>query len=192
MLKIIKTLFVFFTLISIVCISCKKEASNKTTTSASGTNWQFGNNVYTGHSSVQNSSPFNGNATTLITASTSSATGGGDGGNYGAYSGSAITMNFNSNLGVGKYTVADLSIVTINPGIKYMNISCAIGTAESAGSLNYILSGNSGKTADVTLDANGKYHVTLTNPVTLIKNGVLGNGIPGAADTYNLTINDAY
>ncbi|MNR18107.1 hypothetical protein D3C85_1348120 [compost metagenome] len=73
-----------------------------------------------------------------------------------------------------------------------MSLLCTVGTAVTSGAVNYAATATSGGTADVTIDANGKYHVNITTPVTLVKTPLPGSGIPGAPNTYNLTVKNAY
>jgi len=116
----------------------------------------------------------------------------GNGGNHGAYSGSALTIIFRSSLGAGKYTLTTSSVMSANPNVRYMALTCVVGTAVTSGAVNYAATTTSGGTADVTIDTNGKYHVNITTPVTLVKTLVTGGGIPGAPNTYNLTVKNAY
>lgn len=150
---------------------------------ASESSWKLGSYSYNrGASSQGNSGGLGG-----MTVTTS-----GDGGNHGAYSGSSLTVVFQASLGAGKYTLTSSSVMSANPTVRYMALTCAVGTAVTSGAVSYAATATSGGTADVTIDANGKYHVHITTPVTLQKTMVTGGGIPGAPDTYNLTVNNAY
>lgn len=151
------------------------------------TSWKFGDYTYTKGASSQSSQASDGRTITAIVVSTS-----GNGGGYGAYSGSALTMTFYSNLGEGEYTIAPTEVLVANPTVRFINIDCTIGTAVNTGALLYGAPGNTNVTANVTKDGNGKYHVTLTNAVTLKKQVATGGGISGALDTYPLTIRNAF
>lgn len=150
---------------------------------ASESSWKLGTYSYNrGASSQSNTGGLAG-----MTVTTS-----GDGGNHGAYSGSSLTIIFQSSLGAGKYTLTSSSVMSANPNVRYMSLLCTVGTAVTSGAVNYAATATSGGTADVTIDANGKYHVNITTPVTLVKTSVPGSGIPGSPDTYNLTVKNAY
>ncbi|QIH32734.1 hypothetical protein [Sphingobacterium sp. DR205] len=150
---------------------------------ASESSWKLGTYSYNRGASAQTNT--SGLAGISVTTS-------GDGGNYGAYSGSALNVIFRSSLGAGKYTLTTSSVMSANPNVRYMALTCTVGTAVSSGAVGYVATATSGGTADVTIDANGKYHVNITTPVTLVKTVVTGGGIPGAPSTYNLTVKNAY
>ncbi|HVW62278.1 MAG TPA: hypothetical protein VHC48_19640 [Puia sp.] len=79
------------------------------------------------------------------------------------------------------------------PATQFIAIDCAIGTAVNTGAVLYSTTGQlPSATVDVTKDANGKYHVTIKDSVTLVKNVVTGGGIPDAAASYKLVIDNAY
>lgn len=150
---------------------------------ASESSWKLGAYSYKRGASAQTNT--NGLAGMTVTTS-------GDGGNHGVYSGSALTVIFRSSLGAGKYTLTTSSVMSANPNVRYMALTCTVGTAVSSGAVGYVSTATSGGTADVTIDSNGKYHVNITTPVTLVKTVVSGGGIPGAPTAYNLTVNNAY
>lgn len=79
-----------------------------------------------------------------------------------------------------------------DPRAKILAMSCTIGTAVNTGAVMYTPPGNSTATAEVTKDKDGQYHITLSTPVVLTKDGVVGGGIPDAADAYLITVNNAY
>lgn len=186
--KFTKLLSLSLILITVMFTSCsKKNDPGANGKNDSDSNWKFGTYTYARAASSQSSSTSDGKTITAIAVTTS-----GNGGDYGAYSGSALTFTFYSNLGVGKYTIANTQAMVASPGVKILAVDCTIGTAVNTGAILYSPVGDSGITADVTLDTNGKYHITLSTPVVLAKNVVTGGGIPGAADSYSLTINNAY
>ncbi|HEY8957361.1 hypothetical protein [Chitinophaga sp.] len=169
---------------SIMLFSCGGKKNDPTPDPSGGeSTWKLGNYTYTRGASSQNTS---GN-TVGIAVTTS-----GDGGNHGAYSGSALTAVFYKALGAGKYTLTSTEVLVAHPTARYMTLSCTAGTAVTTGAVDYSATATSGGTADVTIDANGQYHITISNPVTLVKTVVVGNGIPGAPDNYTLTVKNAY
>ncbi|SEM67323.1 hypothetical protein SAMN05216436_106172 [bacterium A37T11] len=187
-----------FKILSAICLlfiastsiqSCSKDHDDKpdNETSPSGSTWKFGDYSYTSGGSTQETETTDGRNLTVIVSSTT-----GDGGNYGAYSGSALTMSFYSNLGTGKYVISNTEDLVTNPGAKIIVVECTIGTAVNTGAILYTPAANTGVTADVTKDDKGKYHVTINSPVTLAKNVEVTGGIPGASDTYKLTAKDIY
>ncbi|WP_143307431.1 hypothetical protein [Chitinophaga vietnamensis] len=176
---VLSTLFLF---------SCGKKNDNAPAPAAgSDASWKFGTYTYTRGASAQSSSASNGTVVTAIACTTAGP------GNYGAYSGSSLTITFYSNLGTGKYTLGTTEAMVANPGSRIIVIDCTIGTAVNTGSLlySYFATGATA-TADVTKDSNGKFHVTMSAPVTFKKNIAVNGGIPDAKDTYDLTINNAY
>ena len=109
----------------------------------------------------------------------------GNGGNFGAYSGSSLTILFN-NLGPGKYTLAAEDTLVKYTGTRFITIDCTVGIAVGTGAVLYSTTGQlPSATVDVSKDSDGKYHVTLKDQVTLIKKVATGGGIPGAASSYN-------
>ena len=163
---------------SVFSCSKKKDAPPVTNNDS---NWKFGAYTYTkGTSAQKNNGVFN----TMAVGTT-------DNENIGAYSGSALIFTWNP-LGAGKYTITTSNLVINSPGVKLINAQCQIGTAVTTGSTKYSSTANSGVTADVSVDANGKYHVTISQPVVLTKDEIIGGGVQGAADTYPLTVNNAY
>ncbi len=169
---------------AIVLFSCSK--SEKKTTVASDASWKFGDYTYVkGGSSQSSSADGNGGTITAIAVGTS-----GDGGNYGAFSGSSLAITFYSNLGEGTYSLGSTEAMVSNRGVKIMNITCTVGTAVNTGAVLYDVTTANG-TAEVTKDAKGNYHVNIKSAVTLTKKVVVGNGIPAAKDSYALTVNNA-
>ncbi|MBB6109170.1 hypothetical protein SAMN05421821_103407 [Mucilaginibacter lappiensis] len=172
-------------LITAICLfvfsvfSCSKKKDTTPVTN-SDSNWKFGAYTYNrGASSQTSNSAFN----VMVVTTT-------DGADKGAYSGSALIFTWNP-LGAGKYTITTSTLVLNSPGTKLINVQCQIGTAVNTGSTRYD-SGSTTATADVTVDASGKYHVTITQPVVLTKTLTTGTGVQGAADTYPLTVNNGY
>lgn len=159
--------------------SCSKKKDTTPVTN-SDSNWKFGAYTYNRAASSQT-----GNGAFNVTVVTT-----GDGNDKGAYSGSALIFTYNP-LGAGKYTITTSNLVLNSPGTQLINIQCQIGTAVNTGSTRYD-SPSSTATADVTVDASGKYHVSITQPVVLAKSQTVGGGVQGAADTYPLTANNAY
>lgn len=150
---------------------------------AAESSWKLGTYTYTRGASAQSNT--SGLAGMVVTTS-------GDGGNHGVYSGSALDAYFMAALGAGKYTLTSTAVMSANPGTRYMALTCVVGTAVTTGAVSYVATATSGGTADVTVDASGKYHVNISTPVTLVKTAVTGGGIPGAPDTYSLTVKNAY
>ncbi len=184
--RITRRLGASFLLAGAFFVSCSK-GHDSSTPPATDSNWKMGNYTYTRSASSQTA---NGNLK-AIAVSTS-----GNGGNYGAYSGSALTFTFYSNLGPGKYSPATVEDLVKNPATKLIKIDCVVGSAVNTGSVMYSLAESSAivtdVTADVTVDGNGQYHISLSKPLTLTKTIIVGNGIPDAPNTAQLTINNAY
>jgi hypothetical protein len=161
--------------------SCSKKKDTTPPVTNNDSNWKFGTYTYNrGTSSQANDGTFN----TMVVGTT-------DNNDKGAYSGSTLIFIWNP-LGAGKYNITTSSLVTTSPGVKLINIQCQIGTAVTTGSTKYSSAASPTLTADVSVDANGKYHVTITQPVVLTKDQIIGGGVQGAADTYPLTVNNAY
>lgn len=112
--------------------SCgKKDDSPAPSGGGSGdSNWKIGSYTYSRAASSQTSS---GGPFTAIVVTTS-----GNGGNYGAYSGSSLTFTMNSNLGAGTYTLGNLNqLIAAGPSAKVLVMDCGIGTAVNTGSTFY-------------------------------------------------------
>ncbi|MGQ7853832.1 hypothetical protein ACUN24_06240 [Pedobacter sp. WC2501] len=171
-------------LTSVLFFSCKKDEVSGSNQSADSS-WNFGAYTYTRGTSSQAASSTGDFIAIAVTTT-------GNGGNYGAYSGSALTFTICKNLGAGEYTFADLNTVVSNPTAKYIYADCTIGTAVNTGAILYGVTGPTTVKATITIDAEGKYYITSSNAVVLTKKAVVGNGIAGAADTYSLTIKNAY
>ena len=145
------------TITAIVCftgISCSKDNGHGPDPEISGTTWTFGDYTYTRASSSQDegntSSPF---AVVVVTTS-------GDGGNYGKFSGSALTFSFPSAMGAGEYSLAsNEQMVSGYQTTRLMEVRCVIGTAVNTGTTLYSSSLENGGTAVVTIDKDGKYPV---------------------------------
>jgi len=164
-----------------ILVSCGGKGDNPTPANDNAASWKLGDYSYVKGGSSQSSQTNDGKTITAIAISTS-----GDGGNYGAFSGSAVTITFYSNLGEGTYTLGTTEAMVSNPASKIINIDCTIGTAVNTGAVLY--DSVSGGTAEVTKDSNGKFHVTVTTPVTLTKKVSTGGGIPAAKDSYQFTL----
>lgn len=180
--KIIKLVSLSLIVVVGLLTSCSKK-NDSSNNPSSDSNWKFGDYTYTKSGSSQDS---NGSFVAIVVSTS------GDGGNYGAYSGSALTFTFPNNLGAGKYTLTSDNVMVSNTGAKFMQVNCTIGTAVNTGAILYTSDTNTAGTADVTVDTDGKYHITIAKPVVLVKSTTVGNGIPGAANSYSLTVNNAY
>ncbi|AOM78439.1 hypothetical protein [Pedobacter steynii] len=168
---------------SIILFSCGGGKKNDPAPEPVGeSSWKLGSYTYTRGASAQTNK--DGKAGMVVTTS-------GDGGNHGAYSGSALTIIFN-NRGPGKYTLSTTAIMSANPTAALMALNCSIGTAVTTGSVLYSAPVNQSTTADVSIDAQGQYHVKISSPVNVVKKLILGGGIPGAPETTSLTIKDAF
>lgn len=164
---------------------CSKN-NDQVTKPDSDSYWKFGDYTYTSGGSSQDGETTHGDFTAVVVSTS------GDGGNYGAYSGSGLTFTFPSNLGAGKYVLtSDIAMVS-DKGARQMEVTCTIGTAVNSGSVLYASTANSDGTADLTIDKDGKYHISIDKPVVLEKSTVVGGGISGAADAYSITVHNAY
>ena len=173
---------------SVAFTSCKKDNPAPDKAANSGdSHWKFAGYTYTRGTSSQSSSAQDDKTLTVVVVSTT-----GNGGDHGAYSGSALTFSFYSDLGTGKYTLANTETMVSNPGSKIIDITCTIGTAVATGATLYTRTVNSTATADVTKDSDGQYHITLSTPVTLTKDVEVSGGVSGAEDTYQITVDNAY
>jgi hypothetical protein len=174
--------YMFFGVIGLL-LSCGKSSGPSSGNSDGNSNWMMGSHTYQRGASAQSAG---GNFISMSVSTT------GNGGNYGAYSGSSLGIIFN-NLGAGEYTLASEDTLAKYPAIRFITIDCTIGTAVNTGAVMYSTTGQlSSATVDVTKDSDGKYHVTLKDSVQLVKNVVVGNGISGAASSYGVTIDNAY
>lgn len=182
MKKILPLLLAVF---STVLFSCGKKSDDKPTPDGDAT-WKLGANTYVRGASAQTSSP--GTADGLITAIAVSTVG--NGGNYGAFSGSSLTITFHGHLGEGQYALGSTEMLVADPNSRIIVIDCTVGTAVSTGAVLYSY-GSAAGTATVTKDKEGKFHVSLP-ATTLTKKVEVRGGIPGAKDTYELTVNNAY
>ncbi|MBN9382293.1 MAG: hypothetical protein J0H74_16100 [Chitinophagaceae bacterium] len=175
--------YLFFGVMGLL-FSCGKSSSGPSSGNGKGnSNWSLSNYTYQRGASSQNPG---GNFVSMAVSTS------GNGGNYGAYSGSSLTILFN-NLGPGKYTLASEDTLVKYLGTKFITIDCTVGIAVNTGAVMYSTTGQlPSATVDVSKDPDGKYHVTIKDSVTLIKNIVTGGGIPGAASSYKLEINNAF
>lgn len=188
MKKSFKLLSLLILSTSLVFTSCKKNDAIAPAPTNGDSNWKFGDYTYArGGSSQGSSASDDGKTLTVIVVSTAGI------GTYGAFSGSGLTLSFYSNLGVGKYNLGNTELLVSNPGTKILDVSCTIGTAVATGATLYKPNAlSTDVTADITKDANGQYHIALSKPVTLFKDVVVSGGVPNAANSYELTINNAY
>ncbi|HTN36462.1 MAG TPA: hypothetical protein VL053_05275 [Arachidicoccus sp.] len=168
--------------------SCSKKDSSTPETS-NDSSWKLGQYTYTRGGSSQDDNSGQNDHGDFVAVTVSTA---GNGGNYGAYSGSAISFVFPNHLGAGKYTLTDGIDLASNKGSMLMEVRCTIATAVNTGATTYNTSKAAGGSAEVTIDANSKYHITIENPVNLLKGVEVGGGIPDAAATYAFTVKDAY
>jgi hypothetical protein len=183
-----KVLALLLLTVPVAFTSCKKDhADPDKSANAGDSKWTFAGYTYERGTSAQLSSAQDDKTLTAITVSTT-----GDGGNHGAFSGSALVFSFYSDLGTGNYTLANSEIMVSNPGAKVIAITCTIGTAVATGATLYTPTVNSTATAEVTKDADGQFHITLSTPVTLTRDVEVSGGVSGAKDTYPLTIHNAY
>jgi hypothetical protein len=178
-----------FVLIFAACSKSDGPVSDDGTDTTSDSSWKFGSYTYArgGSSQDDNAGGNDPGDFVALTVSTS-----GDGGDYGAFSGSALVFTFPNYLGAGKYTLTDNLDLVTNKGSMLMEVNCTIGTAVNTGAVQYTTNKVNGGSATLTIDAKGKYHISIDNAVILTKNVEVGGGITGAADTYALTVKDAY
>ncbi|MDQ0109833.1 hypothetical protein J2T02_004978 [Chitinophaga terrae (ex Kim and Jung 2007)] len=181
-----KLLPILLAIASLGLFSCGKSSDNKPAGDGSA-NWKIGDYAYTlGSSTQQTSQSGNNGLLTVIVGTTV-----GQGGDYGPFSGSSVTVSFYSSLGEGTYTLGSTEMMVANPGTRILHLDCNVGTAVNTGSIMYSCVNNGG-TADVTKGSDGKYHVTVKNAVTLVKNVTVGGGIPSAKDNYSFTMENMH
>nr|WP_295877503.1 hypothetical protein [uncultured Chitinophaga sp.] len=178
-----KTVLLLLALFSAVLFSCGKK-NDPTPSSDGDATWKLGANTYVRGASSQTSTPAPADGIITGIAVTTS----GDGGNYGAFSGSTVTITF-YNHGEGQYTLGTTEMATASPTRNIIVIDCTVGTAVSTGAVLYGYS--AAGTATVTKDKDGQYHVSLP-ATTLTKKLEIGGGIPGAKATYELALNGVY
>ncbi|MGN7821022.1 hypothetical protein ACTJJB_12895 [Chitinophaga sp. 22536] len=177
-----KTLPLLLVLFSAVLFSCGKKSDNNVSPEGDAT-WKLGEYSYVKASSAQTSSA-DGNITSIAVSTA------GNGGNYGAFSGSSLTIVFHGNLGEGQYTLGTEEMLAANATNRTIVINCTVGTAVNTGAVMYSYGGTAA-TATVTKDKDGKFHISLPATTLTKKLEVLG-GIPSAKATYELTVNNAY
>ena len=146
--------------------------------------WEFAGQTYTKVQSTQDmqSPPGAGGDLVVIVITTSETAD-----THGAFSGSALTISFPKGQGEGTYKLATSADVAVIKGSKIMNITCVIGTATNTGSTSYTTVAELNEKAELTIDDNGKYHITLKDPVTLKKQLDVNGGVDGAESTYSLS-----
>lgn len=182
-----KLLPILLAIVTVGLFSCSKSKDDKPADGSGSANWKIGEYAYTlGGSSQQTSQSNNGATLTVIVGSTV-----GQGGNYGPFSGSSVSVSFYSSLGTGTYTLGSTEMMVANPGSKIMHLDCNVGIAVNTGSVMYSCVNNGG-TAEVTKGNDGKYYVSVKNAATLVKNITVGGGIPSAKDNYTFTMENMH
>ena len=173
-------------MIAIATVSCGGSSSDEIEEIAnnSDVNWKFGNNTYYSNGISAQSISTSGDFAVVVANSTPDV-------NLGGFNGSGLTLTLR-NLGEGEYYLASQSKV-VNNNAKLMYPSITIGTGTNNATL-YHLGGDISTNikAIVTQDSNGKYHVTLKDKINLTKHVIVGTGVVGAADSYELTANNIY
>jgi hypothetical protein len=171
--------------------SCKKNKSgtpepalqNPPPPQSTANTWKMDNYKYVRGTSAGG---FDGSVTALVIATT------GSGNANGGFSGSSLSIAFWGGA-VGTYTIKSSETVAQdhldNPALKYLNIFTTVGI-EFSNATSYE-SQDSNVTATITL-VNGKYHVTISSPASLLKSVNLGTGVPNAPNSFNLTCDDIY
>ncbi|NML40791.1 hypothetical protein HHL17_26575 [Chitinophaga sp. G-6-1-13] len=169
-------------IISAMLFSCGKKNDDKVSPEGDAT-WKLGTYAYVKGTSAQTSSA-DGKITSIAVSTV------GTGGNYGAFSGSALTIVFHGFLGEGQYSLGSEEMLAADASNRTIVINCTVGTAVSTGAVMYTYGGTAA-TATVTKDKDGKFHVSLPTTTLTKKLEVLG-GIAGAREAYELTVNNAY
>lgn len=177
-----KILSLLLVLSSALLFSCGKKSDSKVSLDSDAT-WKLGDYTYVKASSAQTSSA--DGTITSIAVSTA-----GNGGNYGAFSGSSLTIVFHGHLGEGQYTLGTEEMLAADANNRTIVINCTVGTAVNTGAVMYAYGGTAA-TATVTKDKDGKFHVSLPTTTLTKKLEVLG-GIPSAKASYELTVTNAY
>lgn len=104
----------------------------------------------------------------------------------GSFSGSSLTIT-HSLSGSGLYTITDM---LDGNSAKQVVINTSLGTATTQATAYD--SGDVLNKVEVIVDADGKYHFTLTDPVFLNKGVEVNGGIPGAPATIDFTMSNIY
>ena len=189
-----KLLTVALLTLCMVSFSCSKEdnLSPDTKPDRSTSTWVFASQGYTkggkGASSQDNPGGIKDGDYIAVAVSTS-----GDGGDYGKFSGSTIIYSFRNGLGAGTYKItSEAEMVSPENTEKLIEVRCVIGTAVTTGSSLYISNEHSGGEAEISIDKEGKYHMTITEPTTLFKAVEVGGGVKGAEDKYSLTAKNIF
>jgi hypothetical protein len=171
--------------------SCKKSKSgtpepalqNPPPPQSTANTWKMDNYKYVRGGSA---GEFDGSVTALVisTSGFSNANG--------FFSGSSVGISFWGGA-VGTYTIKSSETVAQahldNPALKFLSVFISVGI-EFSNATGYE-SQDSNVTASVTL-VNGKYHVTISSPVSLIKSVNVGTGVPNAPNSFNFTCDDIY
>lgn len=193
-MKILKFIFtILLTLIIFGVVSCNKKKESPPPTSSTTSSpapiittsntWKM--NTYTYVQGTSSSGYYNGVSSIVISTSGFSNA-------NGAFSGSSISFVFWGNA-VGTYTIQSFSTVgqaySTNPSLKYISISSNVGT-EFPNTTKYD-SQDSNLTAEVSLE-NGKYHITISNPIVLTKGVSVGTGVPNAPSTFTFTCDNVH
>ena len=124
-----KALALLLLAFSVTFTSCKKDNADPAQSTGGDSNWSFAGYTYARSSSAQSSSD-TGDGGTLTAVVVTTA---GDGGNHGAYSGSALTFTFYSRLANGAYTLANHEIMVSNSASKILAVTSKIGTEVATG-----------------------------------------------------------
>lgn len=183
-----KLLFLAFCAVIVMNTACSKDNDPATPDSNKESQWTIGSYTYAPGTSSQQyiAVPDYSGKVVAVGASTT-----GDGGDYGAFSGSAISFIFPNHLDVGTYTLTSSTGLKADLSQKRMVITCTIGFAVNDRSAFYTSTEDSG-TAELTLDKDGKYHINIVKPVKLIKDEETDDDMPDAADSYLLTVQNVY
>ncbi|MEE9413213.1 MAG: hypothetical protein V3V22_09210 [Methylococcales bacterium] len=113
----------------------------------------------------------------------------------GAYSGSSLSIT-HSNNGSGVYTVVDsndFAAALANSALEsFITIRVDVGTIMTNPIAASSYEAQTGGAVTVTLDTNGLYHFTASDPLVMTKSLDLGTGVPGSPDQASLTITNLY
>ena len=170
-------------MMAVATVSCGGSSSDEIEEVAnnSDVNWKFGNAYYSNDISAHAISSTGDFAVISANAKPDSSLGG--------FNGCSLTFTFRD-LGEGEYYLASQNqVASHNAKLIYPRI--VVGAINAT---MYHLDGeiNTNIKAIVTQDSNGKYHVTLKDKINLTKHVIVGTGVVGAADSYELTANNIY
>ncbi len=150
--------------------------------------WKLGDNNYSGGTSAALFSSINNS--TLDNFGVLEVTTIGFDRSNGDFSGSVISVA-HSLQGSGSYTIEENTTDLIT-GLsnRVITLTVTVGTINSPpAATGYIATSG---TVNATVDGNGKYHFTITSPITLSKTIDVGLGVPNAPDTFSFTMNNIY